>query len=37
MKEWFPKEVKEKRKENELEVAKEQTQEAGMDTRCNIM
>ncbi|KAK4687106.1 E3 ubiquitin-protein ligase BAH, partial [Tremellales sp. Uapishka_1] len=37
MKAWFPKEVKEKQKENELEVAKENAKEMGMDTRCSIM
>jgi hypothetical protein len=37
MKEWFPKEVKEKQRENQQEVAKEQTEEAGMDSRCCIM
>ncbi|WWC90391.1 uncharacterized protein L201_005325 [Kwoniella dendrophila CBS 6074] len=37
MKSWFPKEVKLKQKENELEVAKEQAKEAGLDTRCLIM
>ncbi|WRT68719.1 uncharacterized protein IL334_005699 [Kwoniella shivajii] len=37
MKSWFPKEVKVKQKENELEVAKEQAENAGMDTRCLIM
>lgn len=36
MKEWFPKEVKVKRKENEIEVAKEQVEESGLDTRCII-
>nr|XP_018261824.1 uncharacterized protein I303_06269 [Kwoniella dejecticola CBS 10117]OBR83982.1 hypothetical protein I303_06269 [Kwoniella dejecticola CBS 10117] len=37
MKSWFPKEVKAKQKENELEVAQEQAKEAGIDTRCLIM
>lgn len=37
MKGWFPKEVKAKQKENEHEVALEQTKEAGLDTRCLIM
>ncbi|WWD19358.1 hypothetical protein CI109_103817 [Kwoniella shandongensis] len=37
MKEWFPKEVKMKQKENEIEAAKEQALETGMDTRCIIM
>lgn len=37
MKEWFPKEVKEKKKENEMELAKEQVREAGLDPRCIIM
>ncbi|WWC71252.1 uncharacterized protein I206_105205 [Kwoniella pini CBS 10737] len=37
MKSWFPKEVKLKQKENELEVAKEHAKEAGIDTRCIIM
>ncbi|KAK8854511.1 hypothetical protein IAR55_003250 [Kwoniella newhampshirensis] len=37
MKEWFPREVKVKQKENELEAAKEQALETGMDTRCRIM
>ncbi|WWC93231.1 hypothetical protein V866_000064 [Kwoniella sp. B9012] len=37
MKSWFPKEVKAKQKENELEVAQEHAQEAGIDTRCVIM
>nr|XP_019045049.1 hypothetical protein I302_06965 [Kwoniella bestiolae CBS 10118]OCF23979.1 hypothetical protein I302_06965 [Kwoniella bestiolae CBS 10118] len=37
MKSWFPKEVKAKQKENELEVAHEQANEAGIDTRCVIM
>ncbi|WVQ79771.1 hypothetical protein IAT38_001871 [Cryptococcus sp. DSM 104549] len=37
MKEWFPKEVKAKQKENEAEVNKEMAMEAGVDTRCVIM
>ena len=37
MKSWFPKEVKEKQRENDAETAKEQALEAGMDTRCIIM
>jgi len=37
MKEWFPKEVKIKQKENGTEVAKEQVEAAGLDTRCSIM
>ena len=37
MKSWFPKEVRAKQKENELEIAKEQTTEAGLDTRCVVM
>lgn len=37
MKGWFPKEVKAKQKENELEVVEEQAREAGLDTRCVIM
>ncbi|WVO24037.1 uncharacterized protein IAS62_005398 [Cryptococcus decagattii] len=37
MKEWFPKEVKVKQKENDEEIVKEQAQATGMDTRCCIM
>lgn len=37
MKEWFPKEVKAKQKENDEEIVKEQAQATGMDTRCCIM
>jgi hypothetical protein len=37
MRDWFPKEVKEKSRENSAEVAKEQLQDAGFDTRCCIM
>lgn len=37
MKQWFPKEVKEKKKENGLEVAKEEAGEMGVDARCCIM
>lgn len=37
MKEWFPKEVKAKQKENDEEIVKEQARETGMDTRCCIM
>jgi hypothetical protein len=37
MKQWFPKEVKEKKKENGLEVAKEEAGEMGVDARCVIM
>jgi hypothetical protein len=37
MKEWFPKEVKAKQKENEEEVVKEHAADAGLDTRCVVM
>jgi hypothetical protein len=37
MKEWFPKEVKEKEKENQAEIVKEQVEESGLDARCCIM
>lgn len=37
MHEWFPKEVKQKDKENQREAAKEQAKEMGMeDTSCII-
>ncbi|GFZ52079.1 hypothetical protein JCM24511_09852 [Saitozyma sp. JCM 24511] len=37
MKEWFPKEVKAKQKENEEEVVKEHAADVGLDTRCVVM
>ncbi len=37
MKEWFPKEVRLKRKENETEVGKELLEGSGLDSRCSIM
>lgn len=37
MKDWFPKEVKEKQRDNSSELAKEQLQDAGLDTRCRVM
>jgi len=37
MKDWFPKEIKDKQKENTAEIAKEQLQDAGLDPRCVIM
>ncbi|ODN98984.1 hypothetical protein I350_07135 [Cryptococcus amylolentus CBS 6273] len=37
MKQWFPKEVKEKQKENDAEVVNERALETGLDTRCAIM
>ncbi|WVQ74158.1 hypothetical protein IAR50_003750 [Cryptococcus sp. DSM 104548] len=37
MKQWFPKEVKAKQKENDAEVVNEHALETGLDTRCSIM
>jgi len=37
MKEWFPKEVKEKQRENEVEIATEQGMVAAPDPKCVIM
>ncbi|WVO14588.1 hypothetical protein L204_102223 [Cryptococcus depauperatus] len=37
MKEWFPKEVRIKQKENQEEIIKERALESGIDTRCAIM
>lgn len=36
MKQFFPREVKSKQKENEKEVAKEDMEDAGMDASCVI-
>jgi hypothetical protein len=37
MKEWFPKEVKEKQRENEIEIATEQGMVPTPDPKCIIM
>lgn len=37
MKEWFPKEVKEKQRENEVEIANEQGMVVAPDPKCVIM
>lgn len=37
MKEWFPKEVKVKQKENDEEVVKEHATEVGMRSDCVVM
>lgn len=37
MQEWFPLEVKRKQKENELEVAKTDMQDMGLNGQCIIM
>lgn len=38
MKEWFPREVKEKQRENSAEIAKETLEDAGLDTKsCVVM
>jgi hypothetical protein len=37
MRDWFPKEVREKSRENTTEIAKEQLEDAGIDTKCCIM
>jgi hypothetical protein len=37
MKEWFPKEVKEKQRENEVEIATEQGLVPPADPKCVIM
>ncbi len=37
MKEWFPKEVKVKQKENDQEVVQEHANEVGLRTECRIM
>jgi hypothetical protein len=37
MKEWFPKEVKEKQRENEVEIANEQGMVVAPDGKCVIM
>lgn len=37
MQEWFPLEVKRKQKENELEVAKTDMSEMGLNGQCTVM
>lgn len=37
MKEWFPREVKDKQKENSAEIAKETLEDAGLDVKCVVM
>lgn len=37
MHDWFPKETKEKINENHRELAQEEMEELGLDTRCAIM
>ena len=37
MRDWFPREVKDKQRENTQEIAKETIEDAGMDSRCVVM